>query len=61
MRTIEAIKKDQDQAIFQYGAHMALAEQWKVKVLKLAEEAALLHATTKQEKEKRGTKKRTDS
>lgn len=39
MRTIEEIKKDQDEAIFKLGAHTALAEQFKTKVIQLADEA----------------------
>lgn len=39
MRTIEEIKKEQDEAIFKLGAHTALAEQFKNKVLQLAIEA----------------------
>lgn len=39
MRSLEEIKKEQDQAIYNLGTHMVLSEQWKAKILALAEEA----------------------
>lgn len=49
MRTIEEIKKEQDEAIFKLGAHTALAEQFKNKVLQLAIEADALNSMPRPE------------
>ena len=43
MRTIEEIKKDQDQAIFDYGLHLIRAKQFEAKIMVLANEASEVH------------------
>lgn len=42
MRTIEEIKKEQDQEMYNYGRFMAQAEISKLKVLTLGREAQLV-------------------
>lgn len=39
MRTLEEVKKDQDQALLELGFHVAKVEQAKAKVFMLADEA----------------------
>ena len=54
MRTLEDIKKDQDRAIFEYGAWLARAEQAKLRIFKFADEHdALQKQQPKEEKEEK--------
>lgn len=52
MRTIEEIKKDQDQAIFELGAYIANSERLKWRIFKLAQEAEDLEKQTEKKEEK---------
>lgn len=52
MRTIEIVKKDQDDVCYQLGYHVAMVEQYKAKMFTLAKEAYALEAKLKEEEKK---------
>lgn len=51
MRTIEEIKKEQDEAIADLGKHVILAEELKIKIFRLAGEAVAVKKAEKLEPE----------